>query len=366
MANQKIAQLPAASAIADTTILEVTTDPSGTPASEKATAAQLAAYVQDKTSDLTEATSMDEASDFMPARVGGNSRKVAPRTAFQALHGLSAQSTPQLQDEVMALDGSASWAAFRTTVEGILNAIGEAETTTYPSDPLVMMHDDGNNDPIAMPPQDVVKGMLLALSAFASTIAGADDLIIYYDQSAGALRAITPDQLGQVRQSVFIPAAAWLPRTTSGPARGSTELSTNKIMVPSLDYDASAQEYAQFAVWLPKSWDLSNLAYRVAWTTATGTGGVTWSLAARAYSDDDALDQAMGTPVLVADTRIADNDLHISPESGALSAAGSAAEMDLVIFELSRAVADGGDTKTGDARMLGVHLYYNTRVRSDA
>lgn len=45
MATKTIAQLPAASAVAATTIFEVTTDPGGTPASEKATAAQVLAYV---------------------------------------------------------------------------------------------------------------------------------------------------------------------------------------------------------------------------------------------------------------------------------------------------------------------------------
>lgn len=45
MATKTIAQLPAASAVAATTIFEVTTDPGGTPASEKATVAQVLTYV---------------------------------------------------------------------------------------------------------------------------------------------------------------------------------------------------------------------------------------------------------------------------------------------------------------------------------
>jgi len=45
MATKTIAQLPAASSVAATAIFEVTTDPGGTPASEKATAAQILSYV---------------------------------------------------------------------------------------------------------------------------------------------------------------------------------------------------------------------------------------------------------------------------------------------------------------------------------
>lgn len=45
MATKTIAQLPAASAMAATSIMEVTTDPGGTPASEKVTGTQLQAFV---------------------------------------------------------------------------------------------------------------------------------------------------------------------------------------------------------------------------------------------------------------------------------------------------------------------------------
>lgn len=45
MATKTIAQLPAASSVAGTSIFEVTTDPGGTPVSQKATAAQMLAYV---------------------------------------------------------------------------------------------------------------------------------------------------------------------------------------------------------------------------------------------------------------------------------------------------------------------------------
>ncbi len=45
MATKTIAQLPAASAMAATSIIEVTTDPGGAPASEKVTGTQLLAFV---------------------------------------------------------------------------------------------------------------------------------------------------------------------------------------------------------------------------------------------------------------------------------------------------------------------------------
>lgn len=45
MATKTIAQLPAASSFAATSIVEVTTDPGGTPVSQKATGTQIQAFV---------------------------------------------------------------------------------------------------------------------------------------------------------------------------------------------------------------------------------------------------------------------------------------------------------------------------------
>lgn len=366
MTNYAFTDLPPSAGLADTDLFAVTDDPAGTPASQQATAAQVASYVHAKTSDMTEATSMDESTDFVPARVGGNTRKVSPTTIFKAATGLSLKPALLLADGLIALNSAASNAPVKTTADGVIVAAAGAETTTYPSDPLIVMIDDGASDAMSMTPENVLKGVMLNLTALSAPIVGASDRIPFLDASTGAIVWVSPDQLGQVRQTIWLPARAWKPRTTNGPAEGNAELSSNKRMVVSLDFDASTQEYAQFSTWLPKSWDLSSLAYRVVWTTATGSGGVTWSLACRADSDDDALDQAMGTAVLVADTRIADNDLHITAESAALNAGGTPAELDLVTFEISRAVADGGDTKTGDAKFLGLHLYFNTRLRTDA
>lgn len=366
MANKAFTELPSSAGLADGALFAVTDDPGGTPASEAATAAQVAAYVQGKTADLTEATSINVSSDFLPARVGSNNRKVSPKTILQAGHGLSAQTTPQLQDEVIALDGSASWAAFRTTVEGILNAIGENETSTYPADPLVMMHDDGNSDPIAMTPADFLKGLVLALSTFSDAIVGASDLLLFYDQSAGAFRSITPDKLASGKWSVFLPAGAWIAQTTNGAAAETTELATNDVMLRSWLMDASTKEYVQADVWMPASWDFSTVQVAGVWTTATGTGGITLAIAGRAFGNDDALDAAFGTEVDLDDTRIADNDLHETPY-GTLTIAGTpGASRRWVKLRAARQVSAGNDTKSGDLKFLGLMLVYGTAKRDDA
>jgi hypothetical protein len=363
MANKKITDLPALSGYGlPSYLLEIVRDPAGTPVSEKMTMQQLWQGI----TQLTAVTTPGRLDYF----VGVTNSGALPvlyrgQDLLAIVDNLVTTGTFSLSDELAVYQVADAGMRKRTVQELFDLAAVLTNFATAAADDLAVVYDSSQSQTKRIR-LDNVLGVVADLSAFAATLDGASDLLALWDSSAGATRKLTVDQLFQARQSVFIPAAAWVPRTTNGPARGSAELSTNKVMVASLDYDASTQEYAQFAVWLPKSWDLSTMAYRVAWTTATGTGGVAWSLAARAFSDDDALDQAMGTAVIVTDTRLADNDLHISPESSALSAAGTPAEMDLVLFELSRAVADAGDTKTGDARLLGVHLYYNTRYRSDA
>ncbi len=366
MANVKIPDLPASSGLADVDLFETVDDPAGTPVSQKATALQIATYTLAKVSDQTEATSMDEATDFLGARVGGATRKVSPATILASLIGLTNVDTSAGIDGanlvIIATGGLPRRVVYSDFFRGIVNL---SEETTSLALTSVLPLARAASTPRKVTVETLLKALDL-LTAFAGTIDGAADKLLYWDADAGAIRSITPDVLFSGRQTVAVPAGAWRSRTTNGPADGAVELGTNKIMVVSKDFDASTQEYCQLYCWFPKSWDLSNLAFRVAWTTATGSGGVAWSLAGRAYADDDALDQAMGTATIVTDTRLADNDNHISAESGSVAVAGGVTEMDFCILEFSRAVANAGDTKTGDAKMMAVHLYYNTRFRSDA
>jgi hypothetical protein len=41
-------------------------------------------------------------------------------------------------------------------------------------------------------------------------------------------------------------------------------------------------------------------------------------------------------------------------------------ELDFVLFEISRVVADAADTMAVDARLLGVRLYYTTNTGNDS
>lgn len=169
-------------------------------------------------------------------------------------------------------------------------------------------------------------------------------------------------------QMLPVPAAAMTARTTNGAAAGSVEATTNKGMIVSLDFDASTQEYAQFDLPMPESWDEGTIQAEFVWShPATTTNfGVVWGIQAVALADDDAQDAAFGTAQEVADTGGTTNDLYRSAKASAMTVAGSPAAGDLVRFQVYRKPSDGSDTMAVDARLQAVRLYITTAAAVDA
>lgn len=169
-------------------------------------------------------------------------------------------------------------------------------------------------------------------------------------------------------QTCWIPAAAMVARTTNGAAAGTVEMTTNKNMFKTLDFDTATSEYAQFSIQMPKSWNKGTVTAAFVWSHAATTTnfGVTFALQAVALSNDDAGDVAFGTEQIAADTGGTTNDIYVSPVTSAITIAGTPAANDYVQFQVRRAVADAGDTMAIDARLHGVQLYYTTDAATDA
>lgn len=170
------------------------------------------------------------------------------------------------------------------------------------------------------------------------------------------------------RQSLFIPAAAMTSRTTNGPFLLLSELSTNKVMLRGIDFDASTPEYAQFMLRMPKAWDRGTVTAVFVWRHGSTTTNfkVSWGLQAVAVSNDDALDVAFGTAQYANDTGGTTNDVYFSPETSAITIAGSPASEDLVLFQVLRKADDAtNDTLAIDATLLGVTIYLTTNAETD-
>jgi hypothetical protein len=167
-------------------------------------------------------------------------------------------------------------------------------------------------------------------------------------------------------QSIPILAGAMTPRTTNGASLGSQETTTNKIMLPSLAYDASTIEYAQFLFPMPKSWNEGSVTAQFIWTGASGSGDVIWGIQAVAISDGDALDAAFGTAQEVTDSLTTALDNHTSSFTSAVTIGGTPAEGDTVCFQVYRKASDGGDTLAVDALLLGIRLNITTNAGDDS
>lgn len=200
---------------------------------------------------------------------------------------------------------------------------------------------------------------LTDFTSYARTILG--------DANAATMLA-TLTARGQGKETIWIPASAMIARTTNGAASGTAETTTNKNMVKTLDFDASTQEFAQFEIAMPKSWNNGTVTFQPVWSHASTTTnfGVVWALQAVATSDDDALDVAFGTEQASTDTGGTTNDRYIGPESSAITIAGTPATGDVVQFQIKRNPSDGSDTLAVDARLHGIKLYITTNAATDA
>ena len=81
------------------------------------------------------------------------------------------------------------------------------------------------------------------------------------------------------KETIWVPASAMYPNTTSGCAPlAQTELS-NGPELKTLDFDKDSDEFAQFAVAFPKSWNEGTVTFQAFFTAdTTNTGTTAWAL----------------------------------------------------------------------------------------
>ena len=188
------------------------------------------------------------------------------------------------------------------------------------------------------------------------------------DDADAATALATLGAAGQGKQSVWIPAGAMAARTTNGAAAGTSETTTNKVMLKTLDFDTATQEFAQFQIRMPKSWNVSTVTFTPVWSHASTTTnfGVVWALQGLALSDNEAADTAFGTEQTSTDTGGTTDKIYIGPESSAITIGSTPAAQDYVVFQVKRNPSDGSDTMAIDARLHGVLLNFTTNAATDA
>jgi len=167
-------------------------------------------------------------------------------------------------------------------------------------------------------------------------------------------------------ETIYVPAGAMAPNTTNGcSGLDQVELS-NGPELRVLDFDASSDENAQFTVCFPKSWNEGTITFQAFWTvTGTDDGTVAWGLSGVSIADDVSINTAFGTNVVATAKAFSgtSNDMTVSAVSGAVTVASAAVDTQ-TYFQIMRDVS--ADDQTGDARLLGIKLFYTTDAKNDA
>ena len=169
-------------------------------------------------------------------------------------------------------------------------------------------------------------------------------------------------------ETIWVPASAMYPATTNGADPQQVETTAGRPDMKVLDFDASTDEFAQFSVAFPKSWNEGTVTYQVYWTPgSTNTGNCIFGLQGVSCGDSDTIDVAYGTAIQVLDAGIGTvEDQQVTAESSAVTIAGSPAVDQQTYFQLFRDANAGGDTFSADARVLGIKIFFTTDAANDA
>jgi len=168
------------------------------------------------------------------------------------------------------------------------------------------------------------------------------------------------------KETIYVPAAAMYPNSTAGCADLEQVELSNGPEIKCLDFDASSDENAQFTVAFPKSWNEGTVTFQAFFTvTGTNTGTVAWGLSGVSFADNASINTAFGTNVVATAKAHSgtSNDINVTAESGAVTITGAAVDTQ-TYFQIMRDVS--ADDQTGDARLLGIKLFFTTDAANDA
>ena len=222
------------------------------------------------------------------------------------------------------------------------------------------------------------------------TTSGAHDLVLdtnsgtnsgtitITDGAAGAIN-IAPNGAGVAQvggaaikvaglETMWVPAAAMYGTTTNPADAAQIETTATRPDLKTFDFDPDTQQHTQFSVAFPKSWNEGTVTYQVYWSPSnTNTGNCFFAMQGVSVGDGDTIDVAYGTQQTVTDAGIGTvEDQQVSPVSSAMTIAGSPAVDEQTYFQFFRVATSGTDTFTGDARVLGVKIFFTTDAANDA
>ncbi len=241
-------------------------------------------------------------------------------------------------------------------------------STTVESDIWVTNNDDANNITLTPGTGDsfFVKGVTLGVDATQALAPG--EVAILSIRANNVSWDLTLIKATVGKQTLDIPRAAMISAATNGATPGQVETTALRPDIYTLDFIAASRQYAQFSWAFPKQYNGGTITFKVFWTsTAVDTDGVSWALQAVHVADNETIDVAYGTAVVVDDAnQSAAEEQYVTVESAVVTIAGGTwAFGDRTYFQLYRDTDDANDTAVEAAKIIGAHVYWTNNTTVD-
>ncbi len=187
-------------------------------------------------------------------------------------------------------------------------------------------------------------------------------------KGTGVLKSATAAVKIAGKETIWVPASAMYPTTTNPAEANQVETTAGRPDMKVMDFADAADDFAQFSVAFPKSWNEGTVTYQCFWTpSTTNTGDCIFGLQGVSCGDNDTIDVAFGTAVNVTDAGIGTvEDQQVTAESSAVTIAGSPAVDQQTYFQIFRDADAGGDTYTGVAKLIGIKIFFTKDAANDA
>lgn len=169
---------------------------------------------------------------------------------------------------------------------------------------------------------------------------------------------------GYQREIIWIPARSMLPSLSNAAYYTFGETPTSKILKSSLVFSATDDQSAQFDILMPKTWNKSQIRYRVVSSPASNSSSSShatlWRVQSIALSDLDSIyDPIMTSNCYVSVVGNNRNNLYVTNESPLVTVDGNPQDNDLVVFKVTRESSNAGDTLTTSSRLFGIQVILN-------
>ena len=171
------------------------------------------------------------------------------------------------------------------------------------------------------------------------------------------------------KETIWVPAVAMYPSENAGspdPATIQITDDANRPVIKAIAFDKDSDEYAQFSIAFPKSWNEGTITFQPHFSAnSTNTGTALFMLKGVSHADSGVISTDFGTAQGTAKAHSGTAyDLDIGNESSAITIAGSPAANEQVFFAIFRDVS--GDNLSADALLLGIRIFFTTDATNDA